>query len=223
MEDIAGLSTIMIGADAPHATLIVMLHGYAMTADDLAPFGRSLGIPARYLFPQAPRTAVPAGRAWWPIDAAARGTHRQRGPRDLTEETPEGLARAREELDDYIVTCRERFQPQRLLLAGFSQGGMLACDWLLHCARPLDALLLLSASRLNAAAWDAQRSRLRDLPVFVSHGRRDPDLSFAAGERLRDFAAGAGARVTWVPFEGGHEIPLSVWRSVRKFMRTIVV
>jgi phospholipase/carboxylesterase len=64
-------------------------------------------------------------------------------------------------------------------------------------------------------------TRLRGLPVLVSHGRADADLAFAAGERLRDLLAGGGADVTWVPFEQGHEIPLEVWRALRKFMTTL--
>ena len=96
---------------------------------------------------------------------------------------------------------------------------MLACDWQLHSPRGADALLLLSASRLNVAAWQLRARTLRGLRVLVSHGRTDSDLAFAAGEQLRDFAAAAGARVTWVPFDGAHEIPLPVWRAVRGFLR----
>jgi len=55
------------------------------------------------------------------------------------------------------------------------------------------------------------------LPVLVSHGTHDPDLAFSAGEALRDFFRSSGARVTWQPFEGGHEIPLIVWRALRRF------
>jgi phospholipase/carboxylesterase len=99
---------------------------------------------------------------------------------------------------------------------------MLALDWVLRGTRPVDALVLLSASRLAARDWQAHRARLRDLPVFVSHGTADRDLAFAAGERLRDFVLESGARVSWVPFEGGHEIPLVVWRGLRKFLSALL-
>jgi phospholipase/carboxylesterase len=223
METIAELQTIIVGGEDPGRTLVVLLHGYSMTAQDLAPFGRSLGLPARFLFPQGPLPAVPAGRAWWPIDREARAARQAQGPRDLSDLMPQGLPRAREQFARYIDACRERFRPERLVVGGFSQGGMLACDWLLHGAAPVDALLLMSASQLNAGAWQLQRGRIADLPVFISHGQTDADLSFAAGERLRDFARDAGARVTWTPFAGGHELPLTVWRAVRKFLQPIVV
>jgi len=190
-----------------------------MSPEDLAPFARSIGVPAWYLLPEAPTAAAVGGRAWWPIDIAAREAARQVGPRDLATQVPAGLATARAQLEEYVTECRRRFRPQRLLLGGFSQGGMLACEWQLHSPRGADGLLLLSASRINVAAWQLCAQRLRGLPVLVSHGRADGDLAFAAGEQLRDFAASAGAQVTWVPFEGAHEIPLPVWRAVRGFLR----
>ncbi|HZE90108.1 MAG TPA: alpha/beta fold hydrolase, partial [Rhizobacter sp.] len=109
-----------------------------------------------------------------------------------------------------------------LILGGFSQGGMLACDVALH-AQPhaVDALVLLSASRLAFDTWQPLQARLRGMPVFVAHGHEDPNLAFDAGLQLAEFARGAGARVTWVPFTGGHEIPLTVWRALRRFLKPL--
>jgi phospholipase/carboxylesterase len=57
--------------------------------------------------------------------------------------------------------------------------------------------------------------------VLVAHGSRDAELAFAAGELLRDFARAGGAEVTWLPFQGGHEIPLVVWRALRRQLRQL--
>src|SRR2546428_564480 len=89
---------------------------------------------------------------------------------------------------------------------------------LLRGSRPVDGLVLMSASRIACADWELKRERLRGLPAFLSHGRADRDLAFAAGEALRDFVLAGGAEVSWVPFEGGHETPLVVWRGLRKFL-----
>jgi phospholipase/carboxylesterase len=220
---LAGLQTLAVGNEAPYGTVVIVLHGYMMGAEDLAPFGRSLGVPALYLFPQGPLRLQPRGRAWWSSALDAPGAALRTGPRDMAAEVPAGLPRARELLDRYVQACRQEFRPQRLIVGGFSQGGMLACDWLLKCAPALDGLLLLSASRLNFTAWQAGPDALLELPVLISHGRQDQNLAFAAGERLRDFATEAQARVTWVPFDGAHEIPLVVWRAARRFLGAIAV
>jgi phospholipase/carboxylesterase len=219
--EIAGLTTTAVGNTEAPLTL-VLLHGYAMRPADLSPFAHSLGVPALFLLPQGPVTSPIGGHAWWSVDLEAREAAISRSPRDLANDYPVGLAAARDQLGAFLDAVVTRFQPRRLALGGFSQGGMLSLDWVLRGSRPVDSLVLLSASRLAARDWEPHRVRLRDLPVFVSHGETDQDLSFAAGERLRDFVLESAAQVTWVPFAGGHEIPLVVWRGLRKFLSALL-
>jgi phospholipase/carboxylesterase len=223
VEQIADLRTLVVQAGAAPELMVVLLHGYAMGPEDLAPFGSSLGVPGWYLFPQGPVRGQPGGHAWWQIDMAAREAARANAPRDLAAVAPSGLPAAREQLGRFIAHCRGRYRPRRLVVGGFSQGGMLACDWQLRAEPGADALLLMSASRLNTPDWGPRASRLQGLPMLISHGRADPDLAFAAGEKLCALAQGADARVTWTPFDGGHEIPLPVWRAVRGFLRGLVM
>jgi phospholipase/carboxylesterase len=57
--------------------------------------------------------------------------------------------------------------------------------------------------------------------VLVAHGTSDAELSLTAGELLRDFAVAGGAQVTWLPFDGGHELPLVVWRALRTQLKAL--
>ena len=95
---------------------------------------------------------------------------------------------------------------------------MLSCDTVLHGRRDVAGLVLLSASRLAFTDWQAKADALAGMPVLVSHGSRDADLAVAAGEALAEFCRKSHAQVTWQPFDGGHEIPLVVWRALRKFL-----
>jgi phospholipase/carboxylesterase len=227
--DLGGLPTTVIGPEdalegapeGPPLTL-VLLHGYSMRPADLAPFAHSIGVPALFLLPQGPVSNPAGGHAWWAVDPDAREAAIAAGPRDLSDDYPRGLAAAREHLGRFLDAATARFQPRQLVLGGFSQGGMLSLDWVLRGSRPMAALVLLSASRLSMSDWWPHRARLQNLPVFVSHGATDPDLAFAAGERLRDFVLESGARGTWVSFGGGHEIPFVVWRGLRKFLGALL-
>lgn len=205
-----GLHTLECG-DPASPLVVVMLHGRNMQAADLAPFGSSLGVDAHFVFPDAPLVAEP-GRTWWPVDAEAR--LRAGGARDLSEMDPPGRVGAREMLEGL---CREVAAGKRLALVGFSQGGMLAMDYVLHGGRA-DALALLSSTRIAFDEWRPLLPRLAGLPVLVAHGHGDEELSFAAGEALRDAAIEGGATVTWLAFDGGHGIPLPVWRALRRFL-----
>jgi phospholipase/carboxylesterase len=221
VADIAGLTTTVIGPeDAP--LQLVLLHGYAMRPTDLAPFAHSLGVPALFLFPQGPVSSPMGGYAWWEVDLDSREAALANGPRDLADDSPRGLPTARQRLGEFLGAAAARFPSTQQILGGFSQGGMLSLDYVLRGSQSVDALALLSASRLALNEWLPQRQRLQDFPVFISHGSEDSDLAFAAGERLRDFVLESSARVTWVPFEGGHEIPLVVWRGLRKFLTSLL-
>lgn len=221
MIELGGLRAISLGdEDAP--VVVAVLHGFAMEPGDLSPFASSMGVPAWFLFPEAPLAAAPRGRAWWHIDPVRRAESLARGPRDFAGEHPPDLPAARAALAAFVAAIEERRRGRPFVLAGFSQGGMLALDSLLRPPVPFrpDALALLSASRL---AYDEQapllaRAPLAGLPVLVAHGRTDDDLAFGAGEALRDAVAAAGARVDWLPFDEGHEIPLVVWRRLRKLI-----
>ena len=219
--EIAGLRTTAIGTPgAP--LLLVLMHGYAMRPSDLSPFAHSLGVPAFFLFPEGPLTSPVGGHAWWSVDLDARAATLSSGPRDLVHECPQGLTAARQQLGRFLEAITTEFRPQRLVVGGFSQGGMLALDTVLRGPKMIDGLVMLSASRLAIRDWEPHRARLRQLPVFVSHGAADQDLAFSAGEQLRDFVLESAARVTWVPFDTGHEIPLVVWRGLRKFLSALL-
>lgn len=219
----AGLDALLVGSPDTARVLVVVLHGYAMRPEDLEPFAHSMRSTALFCFPRGPERAVPDGHCWWSIDNERRTRQLAAGPRDLSQEAPLGRAALRAQLAEFIGALR-RYTGMAgpLVLAGFSQGGMLACDAVLHRAMPVAGLALLSSSRIAIDEWSRHREALRHLPVLVSHGRQDTDLAFAAGEALRDFHRDSGAQVTWQPFDGGHEIPLVVWRALRKFLAAIL-
>ena len=135
------------------------------------------------------------------------------GPMELSAMDPEGRAEARARLGALIDRIAKPY-----VLAGFSQGGMLAMDYVLHGGVRPKGLALLSSTRIALADWTPRAPALTDLPVLVAHGTGDQELAFHAGELLAEFARSGGARVTWYPFDGGHGLPLVVWRSLRKFV-----
>jgi phospholipase/carboxylesterase len=224
--ELGGLRTVSVGDRDAARVVVVLLHGFQMSPADLSPFAHSLQAPAWFLFPEAPLQAEPRGRAWWHIDAEARARALAVGPRDFAVQSPPDLPAARGRLRDFLAALAPALAGRPLVLGGFSQGGMLTCDSVLRAgadALGLAAMALFSASRIAFEEWRALPATggLRGLPVLQSHGELDDDLAFAAGERLRDYLVEAGADVAWVPFPQGHEIPLVVWRRLRKLIATL--
>jgi phospholipase/carboxylesterase len=221
--ELGGLRALSVGDPDTAKVIVVLLHGFKMTPGDLSPFAHSLRVPAWFLFPEAPLTAQPRGRAWWHIDATGRAEAFAAGPADFADQHPPDLPTARARLGELLAAVKSRVGSRPLVLGGFSQGGMLACDSALRADLGLAALALFSASRIAYSEWGplSVHGRLKGLPALVSHGERDDELAFSAGERLRDFLMEAGAKVNWIPFPDGHEIPLVVWRRLRKLLGSL--
>ncbi len=211
---------------------IVLLHGYGAPGDDLVPLWRQLQVPseARFFFPEAPLTLdlglpMHQGRAWWPIDMVALQMALAQGRLDVLEQVrPPGLDEAREHLAKFLTALSERFQiPEgRLILGGFSQGAMLACDYALRSEQPLGALVLLSSTLICRDDWSALAVRRAGLKIFQTHGRSDPILPFAQAERLRALLEGGGADVAFYPFNGGHGIPPGALDALGAFLTQVL-
>lgn len=221
--EIAGLRVVSVGEPELAEQVVVLLHGFAMTPRDLSPFAHSLRAPAWFLFPEGPLAAEPSGRAWWHIDAKLRDAALLQGPRDFAVQHPPDLPAARAQLVALVTALSPRVGTRPLILGGFSQGAMLTCDTVLRSSFDLSAMVLLSGSRIAFDEWEPllPNGRLDRLPTLVAHGSADADLAFDAGTALRDCLVASGADVTWQPFEQGHEIPLVVWRTLKKFLANV--
>ena len=190
-----------------------------MKPEVLVPLAEALALPVRLVVPSGPVEEADGSRSWWAVDAAHRAARLAAGPSDLFDRHPKKRPAARAVLATTLREERARQPGCRFVIVGYSQGGMLAMDHLLTQGEPdVAGLALLSSTCIALDEWLPHTARLQGLPALVTHGRSDGDLAFSAGERLRDLLQAAGAQVTWLPFEGGHEMPLVVWRALRRFV-----
>jgi phospholipase/carboxylesterase len=206
-------------AGARPPLLVVFCHGFGASGEDLVPFVPELlereprlG-PVRFAFPAGPiRMGYAAwgdARAWWPLDwTKIAMLSRPDGLDRLRNEIPEGLGSARRKLQGCVqaLLASSGLSPDRVVLGGFSQGGMLATDLALHWEHRPAALIALSAVPVTADIWRKLAPRRAGLPVIVSHGRQDPVLPYSEGEALRDLLSSAGLAVEFIPFDGPHTV-----------------
>jgi phospholipase/carboxylesterase len=228
--DLGGLSVLLAGGTdgegGGEGPLVVLMHGFGAPGDDLASLWRVVAAPpgTRWAFPAAPLTLEgmgPSGRAWWKIDIMRHLMERERGGEASAERAaPPGMSEANARIVALIDELETRLTPSKLVLGGFSQGAMLACDVALRLDRPLAGLVLLSGTLLARDDWSALAAKRPGLRVFQSHGTEDAMLSYAQAEKLRDLLRQAGADVTWVPFRGGHTIPAPVIDALGRWMGT---
>jgi len=211
------------GGDGP---LVVLMHGFGAPGTDLVGLWRVLDVPhdVRFAFPEAPQE-IPGmfgARAWWMLDLARAEQAMAEGPRSYATEIPPGMEEATDRVVQMIEAMQEELgvQSERLIVGGFSQGSMAACNAVFTRNVIPAGLVVLSGTPVNLAAWKTGMASKCGVPVFQSHGRHDALLSFQAAEQLRDEMRKTGLSTEWVPFRGGHEIPMPVLEGLSQFLST---
>jgi len=210
-------------------TTVILMHGFGAPGTDLVPLAQEMRVPdgVRFVFPEAPLTLPPemgSGRAWWMIDMERLARAQLTGePRDMTGDVPEGLADARARIIELceVLESEHGMVREKLVLGGFSQGAMLACDVALRTEQALGGLALMSSTYLARREWAPRMPARAGLPTLMSHGRQDPLLDFSFAEMLRDALVTAGLELTWVPFDGGHGIAPQVLRSLEALIEEV--
>lgn len=198
---------------------IIWLHGLGADGYDFVPAVEALQLPSswavRFLFPHArPRpVTINQGfvmRAWYDIKSFSAG-----------EEDDEGIRESERVIEQLIGSqLAAGIAPEKIIVAGFSQGGAMALHTGLRYAKPLGGVLALStylplASRLPAEAHAANRT----VSILMCHGTYDNIVPLRAGENSRDALVSSGFNVEWRTYSMGHEVNLEQLTYVGRWLQ----
>jgi phospholipase/carboxylesterase len=198
--------------DGPFPT-IVAIHGFGANANDLlglAPYLR--GGEALMVCPQGAlgvgmpdRPGLVIGWAWFQITGGR--------PPEAAE-----FERASRQLQAFVDEALERYPADRrkVLLLGFSQGGVMAYDLFLRHPERYAGLAALSSwlpTELAATA-PAASDELKGRPVLVLHGSDDPMIPVERARESRDALLGTGVSLSYRELEMGHEISPDALRAL---------
>ena len=199
------LEAIEIETGANPATSIIWLHGLGADGNDFAPIVPELDLPKtaiRFVFPHAPVQSVTinAGmrmRAWYDIADGA-----------IRREDERGVRASQALIETLIGREKERgTKAERLVLAGFSQGGAIALQTGLRHAERIAGIMALStyvpiAEHLRAEASAANRK----LPIFMAHGSFDPVIPLARARESRKLLQSLGYALEWREYSMPHSV-----------------
>lgn len=184
---------------------VIWLHGLGADGHDFVPLVRQLTPrrPTRFIFPHAPERPVTVNgglvmRAWYDIV-------------DLGGAAPEdeaGIRASGAAVQALVDGEIERgIASDRIVLAGFSQGGAIALYAALRAPQSLAGVIGLSTYLPLAAALDSERSPASaGIAVFMAHGDLDPMIPVHGAVLSRDRLIEAGCRVEWHRYPMGHEV-----------------
>ncbi len=198
---------------------VIWLHGLGADGSDFVPLIHQWGLVdelgTRFILPHAPQRPVTLNngmvmRAWYDLYDLGLGKGEDR----------QGIEQAQQQLMSLIQRERERgLSSDRILLAGFSQGGALAVHTALRFAEPLAGVLALSAY-LPLADLLAEEKRADPalLTIRMDHGEQDPVVPFAVAERSRKKIEAQGFHVDFHTYTMEHSLCPAQVESLRQWI-----
>jgi len=185
---------------------VIWMHGLGADGSDFVPIVRELKLPPlgiRFIFPHAPMRPVTINggfvmRAWYDIVV-----------QDLVRQEDERGIRDSQELVEQLIEKEigRGIPANRIVLAGFSQGGVITLQTGLRYSKRLAGLLALSCYLPLAATLEKERSTAnQDVPVFIGHGTSDDIVPLKRGTEARDTLAKLGYKPEFHQYPMPHSV-----------------
>ena len=217
------LPTIEVETRPDPDAVVIWMHGLGADGNDFVPIVGELNLPAdlgiRFVFPHAPTRPVTINggyvmRAWYDIVGA-----------DLTNRGDEnGIRDSQQRIGQLIAREKSRgIKASRIVLAGFSQGGVIALQTGLRHPQRLAGIMALSTylampQKLVAEAHQANR----DIPIFMAHGTADPTIRLEWADASRRALEAEGYKVEWHTYGMQHSVSLDEVRDIGAWLRKVL-
>ena len=216
------LETLDVEPAGPAGAAVIWMHGLGADAHDFYAVPSQLGLPAdlrvRFVFPNAPRIPVTINgglimRAWYDVYGF-----------DARDQDERRIRQSTGWIDELVAREVERGVPaNRVVLAGFSQGGAMALFGGLRHPEALAGLMCLSAYLPLPDTLDAEASAAnRALPIFQAHGTADPMVPAALGRGSRDRLVEAGYAVDYHEYPMAHEVCFDEVRDIGDWLTGVL-
>jgi phospholipase/carboxylesterase len=193
---------------------VIWLHGLGADGHDFEPIVPELRLtkPVRFVFPHAPVRSVTVNqgmrmRAWYDILQFGGGPEDEAGVR-ASQKLLEGLIK------------QQPVPADRIVLAGFSQGGAVVLQTALRHPERLAGVLALSTYLPLNATLEAERSPAnRELPIFMAHGQYDDIIPLRRAEESKHILERLGYKVEWHAYPMPHSVCPEEIEHISQFLR----
>ncbi|MEE4144557.1 MAG: dienelactone hydrolase family protein [Halieaceae bacterium] len=215
------LPCIDIEPDLPARATVILLHGLGADGNDFVPMVPQLQLPAgmavRFIFPNAPSIPVTINGgyvmpAWYDITEIA--IDRKIDAAQLIASAESIRALVDRETDRGIPS-------ERIVLAGFSQGGAVAYQTALTYIQPLAGLLCMS-SYFATRETITPNSANSKLPVFICHGSQDPVVPERMGREAQQALSAMGHEVEFRSYPMEHAVCAQQIGDISRWLQRVL-
>jgi phospholipase/carboxylesterase len=198
---------------------VIWLHGLGADGHDFEPIVPELGLPRdagiRFVFPHAPMRSVTINggfvmRAWYDIKTL-----------DLERMVDESaLETSRLQLEAWIRHEEASGVPsERIVVAGFSQGGAIALYGGLQLERRLAGIVALSCYHpLPHLIRERSSKANAGIPIFMGHGTYDPIVPLPLAEATVGILRACGYAPVWRTYPMPHSVSAEEISDIGRFL-----
>jgi phospholipase/carboxylesterase len=209
---------------APNPTAaVIWMHGLGADGNDFAPIVPEINLtgcqPIRFVFPHAPQIPVTLNGgyvmpAWYDI----------MGTELVRQEDGAGIRRSAVQIEALIAAEVARgIAPERVVLAGFSQGCAMALHTGLRHTHKLAGIMALSGYLPLADSLAAERSAAnQQTPIFMAHGLMDPVVPVTRAEASRAALQALGYSVQWHTYPMPHSVHPQEIADIGRFLQHVL-
>ena len=220
------LETIEIETGDKPAAAVIWMHGLGADGNDFVPIVHELELtdaPAiRFVFPHAPMQPVSINngyvmRAWYDVRwGDLEGRSKQADEK--------GVRASQAAIDALIARELQRgIGSERVVLAGFSQGGAIALQTGLRHSSRIAGIMALSTYLPLAESFAQERAQANaDTSIFMAHGTQDGVVPYQMGLRSRDLLVQQGYDVEWHEYPMQHSVCLEEIGHVAAWLRKVL-
>ena len=214
------LQTLEIATDNNISASVIWLHGLGADGHDFAPVVEQLDLPhVRFVLPHAPQRPVTLNGgyvmpAWFDLLGLEVGASQDEA----------GIRAMQRQIEALIAHEQARgITADRIVLAGFSQGGAMALHTALRYPLRLAGVLALSTYLPLQAFLEAERHAANaGLPIFVAHGIEDSVISLAIGQLTAKALAQYHYDLTYREYPMAHSLCMEEIDDIRDFLRKVL-
>ncbi len=202
---------------------VIWLHGLGDSGHGFAPIVPELKLPdtmaVKFIFPHAPERPVTINggmrmRAWYDIKSLDFNSRA-----DLTgvlESASQVEALIQEQVDKGIPT-------NRIVLAGFSQGGVIALHLAPRFTHKLAGVMALSTYMCepNLLAQEATDTN-RDIPIMMAHGDQDEVVPIFMGNAAYKTLTENGFNATWQTYTMQHNVCMQELNDISAWLQKVL-
>lgn len=197
--------------------LLVLMHGVGSNEQDL--FGLAPYVPPQFhvLSLRAPFAMGMGAYAWFQFTVDADGTRHINVPQEqqariLVQQTVEAAA------------AQLGIPPERIVLGGFSQGGIMALSQLLTQPQSLRGVVVWHSRLLpEIASLHAPAAAFAGKSAWVSHGSYDNVIPLTSAHAVRDRLAALPLQLSYHEYPGAHEIRPEELRASMQWLQDLTV